>query len=573
MPTAWQAKLNDEQYKNFHPHSNNKQPRPFNTRNMNLSISILTLSILLCTTAQSQTLDFIKAGKMLNVTQENRYWREKDGAALGRGKQSALYASKYIEAGDFTMKVKISLEEINKSEACFWFFHNQFGFDSNYNDDQDYNKLFTYSPVSDEYAYYGNSSDYFNAGEVFDFEVRHRGKETQFLINQKLVTTIPDSLLKSPYAGSMAFRAERNTLRIYDWTFEGKWSEVPQQDYVFQRGEAGYSCFRIPAIVQTKEGTLLAFAEGRQLSCEDNGDVDIVMKRSADGGLSWSDLEVVWADSSNTCSYPAPMVDPISGKIILLSVWQNGQDHYEAIFAGKSLDSRRIFHQESVDQGVSWSIPQEITSSVKKENWTYYGLGYTSLIQLQKGPKAGRLLLSAYHGKDGTDSMYVHLIYSDDLGLSWHLGGICPTAGINETEIAELPDGTIYLLIRNDKSFERQRKVAYSKDQGASISAAVALANLDGVICQTSLLTVPTKEATFGLLQSSPANNYARERLVLRWSEDEGRNWKEVEEIHRSYAAYSDLIQLADGKVASLFEGGSLFQYQGIAFRFLNWKP
>jgi sialidase-1 len=540
---------------------------------MSLSKIILFLSLCLSATAQGQTIDFVKAGKMLNVTQENRYWKEKDGAVLGRGKQSALYAGKYIEAGDFTMKVKMSLEEINKSEACFWFFHNQFGFDSNFNDDQEYNKLFTYSPVADELTYYGNSTDYFTAGEIFDFEVRHKGKETQFLINQKLVTTIADSLLKQPMAGPMAFRSERNTIRIYDWTFEGKWSEVPQLDFVFKRGEAGYSCFRIPAIVQSKEGTLLAFAEGRQNNCEDNGDVDMVLKRSADGGLSWSALEVVWADSSNTCSYPAPLVDPISGKIILLSVWQNGQDHYEDIFAGKSLDTRRIFHQESVDEGISWSKPKEITSAVKKENWTYYGLGYTSLIQLQKGPKAGRLLLSAYHGKSGTDSMYLHLIYSDDLGQSWQSGGICPTAGINETEIAELPDGTVYLLIRNDESFERQRKVAYSKDQGESISAALPLSNLDGFICQTSLLPVQKKEQPFGLLQCSPANNYARERLVLRWSEDEGRSWKEVEEIHRSYAAYSDLIQLADGKIASLFEAGGLLQYEGISFRLLNWKP
>ena len=56
-------------------------------------------------------------------------------------------------------------------------------------------------------------------------------------------------------------------------------------DYVFKSGDDGYNCFRIPTIIKAKNGTILAFAEGRKKSCSDNGDIDLVYKRSSDNGI------------------------------------------------------------------------------------------------------------------------------------------------------------------------------------------------------------------------------------------------------------------------------------------------
>ncbi len=519
---------------------------------------------------QNQPLVIIKDGKMLNVVKEGASWREKNGAVLGRGKSSTLYANKYIDGGDFTMKIKMSLEDIDKTTAHFWFFNNQFGFDSSYDDNGDYNRLFMYSPVIDEYRYFGQAENYFQADQPFDFEIRHLDQETYFLINDKIAATIPDSLFKQPFVGSIALRPLRNSIKIYDWTFEGNYSDFSDNDYVFKRGEAGYNCFRIPVIVACKNGHLLAFAEGRQNSCQDNGDVDIVMKRSKDSGKSWSELSVVWADSTNTCTYPTPIVISSTGKIILTSAWNLGEDHFKQILDGSAKDSRRIFQQESEDNGETWSEPKEITPSVKEENWTYYGLGYTSFTQLQNGPKAGRLVQAAYHGKDGTDTCYVHLNYSDDLGKSWQIGGICKKSGVNETEIVERADGSLLLIMRHDKIYQRQRRAAYSMDGGQSIERDHIIKGLDGFICQTSLLPIPQKDKDDYLLLSSPANNYVREKLLLRLSKDGGSSWEEVEVIYKGYSAYSDLIHLPNDKIGCLFEAGEIFPYDGIVFKLLT---
>ncbi|HCO84500.1 MAG TPA: exo-alpha-sialidase, partial [Arenibacter sp.] len=98
-------------------------------------------------------------------------------------------------------------------------------------------------------------------------------------------------------------------------------------NFVFEGGNEDYKCFRIPAVVTTNNGTLLAFAEGRKNGCSDTGDIDLVMKRSTDGGKTWGKLGVIWHDEGNTCGNPSPVVDRVTGNIFLLSTWNLGTDH------------------------------------------------------------------------------------------------------------------------------------------------------------------------------------------------------------------------------------------------------
>src|SRR6266542_3973240 len=91
--------------------------------------------------------------------------------------------------------------------------------------------------------------------------------------------------------------------------------------YVYKTGTEGYSCFRIPAIVRSKKGTLLAFAEARKNSCADNGDINLVVKRSMDNGITWDTTITIWNDAKNTCGNPVPVIEEQSGNIILLMTW------------------------------------------------------------------------------------------------------------------------------------------------------------------------------------------------------------------------------------------------------------
>ena len=129
-------------------------------------------------------------------------------------------------------------------------------------------------------------------------------------------------------------------------------------DYVFKSGEDGYKCFRIPTILKSQNGTLLAFAEGRKNSCSDTGDIDLVLKKSFDNGNTWSALKVIWDDGNNTCGNPSPVLDKNSGRIRLLSTWNRGEDKEWQIIDQKSIDTRRIFLIHSNDHGDSWTKPK-----------------------------------------------------------------------------------------------------------------------------------------------------------------------------------------------------------------------
>ena len=349
---------------------------------------------------------------------------------------------------------------------------------------------------------------------------------------------------------------------------------------VFVAGDNGYHTFRIPSVIATRSGALVAFAEARLGSAADAGDIDLVLRRSTDGGATWSPLKLIGDNGPNTFGNPCPVMDRATGAIFLFSTQNAGTDLEKDIIAGTSTGSRTVWVMKSTDEGVTWSVPAEITTAVKASEWTWYATGPGVGIQT----RAGSFVIPANHAESGGVHRS-HLILSDDGGRSWKLGASAD-AGTNESQVVELEDGRLMLNMRNHPPRpENFRMVATSEDGGRTLSKAAADPALVEPPAQASLLRLTTGRThdRNRLLFANPAGA-RRERLTVRLSYDEGATWPVSRVVHDGPAAYSSLVVLpdlsaagpraeADHTIGLLFERGVSSPYERITFAHftLDW--
>ncbi len=331
---------------------------------------------------------------------------------------------------------------------------------------------------------------------------------------------------------------------------------------VFRSGQDGYNTYRIPALVVSKKGTLLAFCEGRRGGSGDSGDIDLLLKRSLDGGKTWSSAKVVADLGTDTIGNPAPVVDRKSGEILLLLTRNPGHETERQIIDGTAAGTRTVWITRSADDGVTWQAPQEITASVKLPNWTWYATGPGAGIQL----RGGRLMIACDHIEAGTKRYFSHVIYSDDGGKTWALGG---SAGdrTNESTVVELRDGSLLLNMRSDRGKNR-RAIATSKDRGMTWSEVSDNETLIEPVCEGSLIRYKKDR----LLFSNPADT-KRVKMTVRMSRDEGKTWTKSRLVHEGPSAYSSLVELKGGRIGLLYERGEKGPYERISFAAfdLNW--
>jgi sialidase-1 len=336
------------------------------------------------------------------------------------------------------------------------------------------------------------------------------------------------------------------------------------EQVLFQAGDGVYHTYRIPSLIVTKSGVVLAFCEGRKNGRGDTGDIDLVLRRSKDGGKSWEKTQIVWDEGTNVCGNPCPVVDQKTGTIWLLLTHNLREDTEAKIVAGTGQGSRSVWITKSTDDGATWDKPTEITKAVKKPEWTWYATGPGVGIQL----KSGRLVIPCDNKLDGGKLRQSHVIYSDDAGKSWKLGGVVGP-GCNESQAVELSDGSLMLNMRSYQGNNR-RLIAISKDSGETLSKPVEDATLIEPVCQASIIRGPGDKG--GILFSNPASS-KREKLTIRRSTDEGKNWLQSRILFDGPAAYSCLTVLPDGRVGCLYERGSKSAYDEIVLsRFtLDW--
>jgi sialidase-1 len=225
----------------------------------------------------------------------------------------------------------------------------------------------------------------------------------------------------------------------------------------------------------------------------------------------------------------------------------------------------------STDDGKIWSEPTEITTDVKKPNWTWYATGPVNGIQLNSKKYNGRLVIPSDHIEADTKKYYSHTIHSDDGGFTWRLGGSTPTDQVNECTIVEFPSGELLLNMRNYNSL-RVRQTSRSKNGGETWSALKPDLALIEPICQASMIWYDKKGRKPFLAFSNPASSNSRSNMTVRISYDKGKTWKLKNVLHEGPSAYSNLVILPNSNLACFYEAGIKSAYEGIVFQELNFK-
>jgi sialidase-1 len=252
------------------------------------------------------------------------------------------------------------------------------------------------------------------------------------------------------------------------------------------------------------------------------------------------------------------VLDRETGTLWLIMTWNDGGDGEAAIIAGTSRDTRRVFVTRSADDGITWAEPREITSDVKlADDWTWYATGPGAGIQIERGPHRGRLLIPCDHIEAETKRQYSHVIYSDDHGETWRLGGRSAKAQTDECEVVELTGDRLMLNMRNYDRSQHCRQVALSRDGGLTWQDQHFDPTLIEPVCQASIRRYSWPEQGRSLiLFSNPASETERANMTVRLSYDEGETWPIAKTLQPGPSAYSCLAVLANGDVACLYEAG-----------------
>ncbi len=346
--------------------------------------------------------------------------------------------------------------------------------------------------------------------------------------------------------GAVRRRRASSEMGVFAATSQSKTPirEVPLDKIeFFLAGKGGYRRYRIPALVVSGRGTVLAFCEARRHTGEDYDEIDILLRRSTDGGRTWEAGRMVVTDGERTCGNPCPVVDRRTGTVSLLFC----------------KDSQQVFVTRSEDDGINWSQPEEITDSVKDPAWSFLGTGPGHGIQL----RSGRLLVPCWSDASPGPVTWRNpspsagkiqssfALLSDDGGRTWQRGEEMTTDASDECAAVELRDGTVYMNMRSRQD-KRLRAFTRSTDGGRTWTPVEYDPTLPEPSCQGSLIRLHERRVVL----SHPGNADARTHLTVRLSSDDCRTWPVARVLDEGSAAYSDLA-VADGHILCLYEADS----------------
>ncbi|MEI8111874.1 MAG: sialidase family protein [Chitinophagia bacterium] len=360
---------------------------------------------------------------------------------------------------------------------------------------------------------------------------------------------------------------------------------------VFQSFEMGYHTFRIPAIIRHPSGVLMAFCEGRKSNSSDFGDIDIVMKTSKDGGLTWGPLKVVVDRDSLQAGNPAPVIDLLDnrypqGRVLLF--YNTGNQPENTIRKGTG--QREVWYIASTDGGLNWDKPVNITAQVHhpattsinlvdtiQPDWRSYANTPGHALQIDHGPFRGRMVVAANHSagipKARFKDYQAHVFYTYDHAKSFSLSRNVSIEGSNESMAATLGNGGILVNSRNQSGDILARIISRSNNGGLSWDTSYFEKSLIDPVNQGSVITIGYSRGKAIIASSHTQDSSRRNHLMLHISKDDGYTWEPQILIDatndispRDYTAYSDLVVINRKQLGCLYERN---QYREIVFTIL----
>lgn len=323
---------------------------------------------------------------------------------------------------------------------------------------------------------------------------------------------------------------------------------VELRSRVFAGPDSVSKFYRIPAIATLPDGTLVALADRR---LESNGDlpgkIDVVARRSTDGGRTWSDvIEVAVHDEGGGYGDPALGTDRHGN---LVAVFTHGNGLWQSVKGNHAT----IHTCRSADGGLTWSAPVDITPSLFSQT-----PGEAPATAISAFASSGHILTT----RDGTmwfvlvarpdeepgGPLHAVVCRSDDDGLTWKALPTVADTYADESKLAELPDGSLLMSIRN--RLQGYRKFTLSTDRGQTWSTPVVSTTLPDPACNGDLLALP--DGT--LIQSINDSHTSREKITLFASDDCGATWRRLYVVCPGGGAYSALTLIDPSTLGVLTE-------------------